>query len=144
MSGTGQKVSCGGGGWWCWWEVLKATLMFIFGPRLGLCFDHGPSWKIQITNIIVRVWVCHNVDYNCLTILLVLADSLNYAACIPVLMRIHSCFGLATGQPDISAQLWGLATWIIDWGGRNCHVISYKMGEGKGLNWQESKTGVAS
>ena len=36
MSGTGQKVYCGGGGWvgggggW----VLKATLVFIFGPNL--------------------------------------------------------------------------------------------------------------
>ena len=33
MSGTGQKVYCGGGGGgWRW--VLKATLVFIFGPNL--------------------------------------------------------------------------------------------------------------
>ena len=28
MSGTGQKVLCGGGGW------MKATLVIIFGPNL--------------------------------------------------------------------------------------------------------------
>ena len=32
MSGTGQKVYCGSSGGWGW--VLKATLVFIFGPNL--------------------------------------------------------------------------------------------------------------
>ena len=41
MSGTGQKVYVVGGGGGEW--VLKATLVFIFGPRLGLWLPPRPK-----------------------------------------------------------------------------------------------------